>query len=171
MKPPQQAHVSDADPCGACPWRTANAGKPHPDGWYRRGNLARLWRQLRDGESMSCHPTDPDNEVSAAAQAAGYRPAPPGTTRLECRGAVVLVQREFHLLTNEYGNDVEAYRRARPRGLTKRGIGNLAIRLALGGVPLIGGPAMGRPNLNADVGYEPFLPWTPIAPDAPGGQP
>ncbi len=172
MKEKGEEHLSDADPCAACPWRTSNAGKPHPDGWYRRANLARLWRLLREGEPMSCHPTDPDNPVSEEAQAAGYRPAPPGSTRLECRGAVILVQREFHLLINRFGNDVAAYRSARPRALTKRGIGNIAVRLVLGGVPLVGGPKMARPDLNADVGYEPFLPWTPIASDGdPGTQP
>lgn len=165
------AHVSDADPCGACPWRRSNAGKRHPDGWYRRANLARLWQLLRHGDAMSCHPTDPDNPVSEEAIAAGYRPAPPDSRRLECRGALVLVQREMHLLVNRYDNDVRAYRADRPRGLSKHGIARVAARLMFGGVPFLGaGGKMARPDLNADVGYDPFLPWTPVTSDGdPGG--
>lgn len=165
---------SDAGPCPACPWRLSNQVKRHPDGWYTKANLKRLWAWLRNGNGMTCHPTDPGNEVSPAAQAAGYKPAPPGSTVLECRGAVILQQRELHKLTNTYDCNQRAYRAARPAGLTRIGVMELMARIVFGGVPLIGGLPMARPNLNADdVGYE-RLPWDPAAGDgAPvtGGQP
>lgn len=171
MTGPSLPDPSSADPCVHCPWRLSNQGKPHPDGWYTRGNLARLWKGLRAGEGMSCHPTDPDNHVSDAARAAGYRPAPPGTVRQECRGAVILQQREMHLLCDENGHDnnVKAYRAARPDGLTRQGIQAIAARLIFGGVPILGGPKMPRPNLNhPDTGYD-RLPWTPVAEDDTDG--
>lgn len=155
---------SAADPCKTCPWRTSNHDQPHPEGWYRRGNLDRLWKGLRDGESMSCHPTDPDNPVSEAAQAAGYRPAPPGTQRLECRGGAILQQREIHLFQTDHDGDLRAYRKARPSGMTRYGLQVIVLRLAFGGVPFIGGPPMARPDLNAPVGYR-KLPWTNITPE------
>lgn len=148
---------SDADPCGACPWRTANHARRHPDGWFTARNRDRLWVGLRRGEAMSCHTTDPDNPVSDKAQAAGYRPAPAGSQVLECRGGVILQQRELHLMINRYG-DVAAYRKARPRGLTRDGLRRLLARLAFGGMPFLGTPRMGRPDLNAEVGHTP-LPW------------
>jgi hypothetical protein len=162
---PRLPDPSSADPCVHCPWRLSNQGKPHPDGWYTRGNLARLWSGLRHGEAMSCHPTDPGNVVSEAAQAAGYRPAPPGTEPQECRGAVILQQREMHLLCDDgaYANNVKAYRKGRPAGLLRDGISVIAARLVFGGVPFLGGRKMARPNLNhPDVGYH-RLPWEPVA--------
>lgn len=159
---------SDADPCAGCPWRTANHGNRHPDGWYTARNQDRLWTGLRNGESMSCHPTDPGNEVSPAAQAKGYRPAPAAAEPLECRGAVILQQREIHLLGEDYGGSYALYRRARPGGLTRAGAAALALRIAFGGVPLLGGGRrMGRPNLNAPVSHRRLPPWTPIAEGQP----
>lgn len=148
---------SDADPCVACPWRTDNHARRHPDGWFSARNRNRLWTGLRRGEAMSCHATDPGNPVSEKAQAAGYRPAPAGSTVLECRGGVILQQRELHLLMHRYGN-LPAYRKARPRGLTREGMHRLLARLAFGGVPFLGAAKMGRPDLNAAVGHTP-LPW------------
>lgn len=164
---------SDADPCVACPWRNTNRGKRHPDGWYTKANLVRLWSGLRRGEAMSCHPTDPDNVVSDRAQAAGYRPAPAGSQVLECRGGIVLQQRELHLLQEEYDSDYRRYRRGRPLGLTREGLAYLVQRIAFGGVPFFGGPVMPRPSLNSPVGYD-RLPWTDVTDspaDPPGGQP
>lgn len=163
------AEPSSADPCGTCPWRTTNQGKPHPDGWYTAANRRRLWAGLRNGNGMTCHPTDPDNVVSPAAQAAGYKPAPEGAEFLECRGAVILQQREMQLLMHVHDGDQAAYRRARPPGLTRAGVAYMARRLLFPGVPMIGGPAMGRPNLDAPVSH-PRLPWTP-EPDPTEGQP
>jgi hypothetical protein len=155
----RDAAAGVADPCRACPWLTRNQGTRHPDGWYTKGNLARLWAGLRRGEGMSCHQTDPRNPVSPKAAAAGYRPAPDSAEVRECIGGLILQQRELHL----YGRllDLAAYRRARPRGLTRDGLATVVSRLAFGDTCL-GGPAMARPNLNhPDVGHTP-LPWTPI---------
>ena len=148
---------SEAPPCVACPWRDANRGKRHPDGWYTQANLARLWRGLRNGEPMSCHPTDPNNEVSPAAQAAGYRPAPPGTQLLECRGAIILQQRELWHLQETHDGDLKAYRAANPRGLTRDGVRALVARMVFGGTPFA--LKMARPDLNAAVGYSRLRPW------------
>jgi hypothetical protein len=149
--------MSAPDPCIACPWRTANHGRRHPDGWYTAANRDRLWAGLRRGEQMSCHPTDPDNPVSDAAAAAGYRPAPEHAQRRECVGAIVLQQRELMLV--QEAPTIAAYRKDRPRGLTREGIARLVERAIFGGTP-IGGPAMPRPDLNGEVGHGP-LPWTP----------
>lgn len=151
-----------ADPCPTCPWRITNQGKRHPDGWYTKANLNRLWAGLRNGYGMTCHPTDPGNEVSERAQAAGYRPAPPGTEPLECRGALILQQREVHLLTHQFAGDQRAYRTARPRGLTRAGVIYMMRRLLFGGVPMVGGAPMARPDLNAAVAHAP-LPWTNVS--------
>lgn len=64
------AEASTAGPCAQCPWRTSNQGKRHPDGWYTKANLRRLWAGLRRGERMTCHPTDPANPVSDKADQA-----------------------------------------------------------------------------------------------------
>lgn len=155
-----------ADPCGTCPWRNENHGKRHPDGWYTRRNQDRLWGGLRRGDAMSCHPTDPGNEVSPAAQAAGYKPAPEGAKVIECRGGMILQQREMHLLQEDHDNDLSAYRRARPFGLTRDGVRELVLRLLLGGVPFVGGRKMPLLNLDLPVSHH-RLPWTGM----PGAQP
>jgi hypothetical protein len=149
------------DPCLPCPWRTENHGKPHPDGWYTKTNRNRLWAGLRRGEDMSCHPTDPRNEVSEAAQAAGYRPAPERAEARECVGAWVLKQREVQIFQDLDG-DLARYRAERPRGLTRVGILAAVSRIIFGGT-FLGGPQVGRPNLNAPVGHD-GLPWTPRTP-------
>jgi hypothetical protein len=150
----------DAAACLPCPWRQSNRGKRHPDGWYTKANLRRLWAGLRRGEAMSCHPTDPGNPVSERAAAAGYRPAPAQAAVRECVGAQVLVQREMHLA--QHSSSLRAYRAARPGGLTKAGIAQTATRLIFGGTALSAAPRPPRPNLNdPDIGYEP-LPWEPI---------
>lgn len=153
-------------PCQACPWRLANQGKRHPDGWYTKANLQRLWAGLRRGEDMSCHPTDPANEVSEAAQAAGYRPAPEHAKTRECVGAAILKGREAMVLQTDYDSDITRYRRGRPRGLTRDGVVALIGRYVFGGTAL-GGRPLPKPDLdNAEVGYEPLGEWKPMARDA-----
>lgn len=131
-------------PCAACPWRTANQGRRHPDGWYTKANLRRLWAGLRRGERMTCHPTDPDN------------PTPPGVagpaeghpTR-ECAGALVLVQREAQRLGElvEAGGNLADYRRDHPRGLTRVGMAQVFANLQWGGV-MPGTLEMAKVDLN-----------------------
>lgn len=153
----------DTAPCKACPWRLTNQGKRHPDGWYTKANLARLWARLRRGEDMSCHPTDPNNPVSEQAQTQGYRPAPDHARIRECTGSLILRQREVVLLDTTFAANPTAYRRARPFGLTRDGIAAVITRAAFGGT-IIGGPPMPRPNLNEpDIGHQPLGEWTPPA--------
>lgn len=161
------AEPSEAEPCRTCPWRLDNHGKRHPDGWYTQRNRDRLWSGLRNGSAMSCHPTDPDNEVSPAAQAAGHKPAPADSQVLECRGGIILQQREVHLLTVAHGGDQRSYRAARPLGLTRAGIAAVVMRLLYGGVPLVGGRKMALPNLNAPVSHHRLPPWADVTEPPP----
>jgi hypothetical protein len=150
------------EPCRHCPWLLSNQSKRHPDGWYTRVNLRRLWAKMRRGEDMSCHPTDPTNPVSDRAKAAGYRQAPPGTEVMECIGSHIVRQREFLILTSDFGANVKAYRAARPKGLTRQGISALAARAIFGGIPLVGGRPLPKPDLNCtDVGHPDLGEWVP----------
>lgn len=99
-----------ADPCAACPWRTANHGKPHPDGYYTDANRKRLWAGLRTGDApgMTCHPTDPENQPVKASQ----------RTR-ECTGAWILLLREQRAF--EQSADLRSYQRCRKLALTRDG--------------------------------------------------
>lgn len=90
--------------CAACPWRVENHDKPHPDDWYSKENLFRLWTGLREGERMTCHPTDPKNPAATAGPAA----APDGADFHECAGAHAILQREL-VLYEEVGCDYDAY--------------------------------------------------------------
>lgn len=141
--------------CKQCPWRLSNQGTRHPDGWYTKANLRRLWSKLRRGDSMTCHPTDPANPIPE-----GARPVPEGTTTRECTGALVLQQREFMVvqahLTADPPGGLGNYRRERPSGLTK--IGAVAVMEEA----VFGGP---RPNLgDPDIGYEPLAWPHPMVP-------
>jgi hypothetical protein len=156
-------------PCVHCPWRTTNQGKPHPLGWYTKANLRRLWAGMRRGEDMSCHPTDPRNPVPD-----GARPAPEGSTTLECAGSLILKQREvmhFQQLAEDHpGEDpFKLYRQAHPRGLTRDGLWAVVSRAMFGGVPVIGGLAMTRPDLNEPGISAPGLAgWDPVAEGSAG---
>lgn len=162
--------ATNLDPCQACPWRESNQGKRHPDGWYTKANLARLWAKLRKGENMACHPTDRGNPVSDRALAAGYRPAGEHAQARECMGSVILQQREFVYLQGDCGVDLKLYRREHPRGLTKRGVLAMVDRAMFGDVAdsvreVMGheggiSQAMPKPDLNcADVHYPPLGHW------------
>lgn len=139
-----------AGPCRHCPWLTTNHRRRHPDGWFTKANRARLWAKLRTGDSMSCHPTDPNNPVSERAVAAGYRPAPATARTRECMGALILQQREFMVWQDVHGGDHAAYRKGRPGALTLGALARIAQRFLFGGVPT-GPAAMPKPNLNAPV--------------------
>lgn len=98
-------------PCAACPWRTANHRKPHPDGWYSDANRRRLWSGLRTGEApgMTCHPTDPENQ-----------PVGDKTVTKECAGAWLIIARECAAL-NE-AQSIAEYRRGRKLAMTREGL-------------------------------------------------
>jgi hypothetical protein len=122
---------ASSSPCLGCPWRTENHGKRHPDGWYSKANLRRLWAGMRRGEQMSCHPTDASNPVSEAAQEKGYRPAPERAQLRECAGAVIMTQRELMVFQDhvEAGGGFKAYRADRgSRAMTLDGLRRLVDR-------------------------------------------
>jgi len=149
-------------PCSACPWRESNQGTPHPHGWYTQKNLVRLWSKLRRGESMSCHPTDPRNEVPE-----GCKPVPEDATTHECTGALILQQREFmnlqdvcRALPSDSREGIRIYQGLNPKGLTRHGIGTILNRAIFGGALREGVP-MSQPNLNEDGISAPGLTWEP----------
>ena len=151
----EQAGEPTPSPCKACPWRLANQGTRHPDGWYTKANLRRLWGGLRRGEMMSCHPTDARLEVSDKAQAAGYTTAPEHSQTKECVGAHVLTQREFMRFQDDASGDFRAYWRLNPRGLTRNGLAALMARALFGGTVAGDGPRLPKPNLNdPETGFE-----------------
>lgn len=163
-----KVETATAKACAACPWRLANQGKRTPDGWYTKANLQRLWSKLRRGEAMTCHPTDPSNPVSERQQQAGHKPANCETPTRECAGALTLVQREFMVVQDylerhdEFNEGMAAYRRDRPRGLTRDGIAEVISRAVYAGVPVVGGAPMPKPDLsNAELGYPPLDGWEP----------
>ncbi len=141
-------------PCSSCPWLTVNHGKPHPDGWYTKGNRKRLWNGgLRHGDLMSCHKTDPHNPVPE-----GEKPVPGDTVVHECTGALILQQRELMLFqtaaehSEAVGDKRGSFKLYRQMGgtMTKMGLGEIVNRAMLGGTPF-GGLRMSRPDLNEPV--------------------
>ena len=142
-------------PCKFCPWRLANQGsRPDPHKFYTPGNLARLWKGLRNGARMSCHPTDP-----RMAEFAGYEALVDREVTNECAGALVIVQREFMTFQNlaaanpESKKVVALYRKQRPNGMTHSGLIALVERAMFGGT-ILNPIAMSRPNLgDEEIGY------------------
>lgn len=142
-------------PCVHCPWRLANQGsRPDPHKFYTPGNLARLWKGLRAGARMSCHPTDP-----RMAEFEGYEALADRAVTNECAGALVIVQREWMVFQGMCEADpggkktLQQYRRARPNGLLREGLIALMERAMFGGTAL-NPVAMARPDLgDAEVGY------------------
>lgn len=82
--------MTNKNPCTQCPWRISNHGKRHFGGFYRKQNLLRLWKKLRNGGGgmQSCHLTDPGHPDHLAAG------APENAKTQECPGSVILVVRE-----------------------------------------------------------------------------
>lgn len=141
-------------PCSACPWRTENHGKPHPDGWFTARNRERLWTQMKTGERMSCHPTDPDNPLPPGA------PPVKATETHECAGVLILFQREaVKIQSFPAPHAFRLYRKAHPRGLTKAGVAVLISRTVFGGVPMVGGPKMPLLDLMQAVSHPPLGDW------------
>ena len=112
-----------AKPCAQCPWRTENHGKRHPNGFYTKRNLKRLWNQVRKGGGVqSCHRTDTNHPDHVEAGAKGDQVH-------ECMGSIVLVWRELRAFENilaEAGMDMDEgvpqYLAQHPEGLSKRGL-------------------------------------------------
>lgn len=140
---------ANPSPCAACPWRTENHNKPHPLGWYSAKNRARLWAQLRNGELMSCHPTDPSNEVPE-----GVKPVAESVEPHECTGALILQQREMMRLQDSV--NFKSYRKEHPSGITIVGGRVLVGRL----ICFPGEVAMAKPNLNEPgIGHPKLADW------------
>lgn len=91
--------------CATCPWLKENHGKPHPHGWYLRGNLRRLWNGLRTGKApgMVCHSSDP-----ASSEYGSTKIVHPDTERRDCAGALILIIR--HINECEASSDLREYR-------------------------------------------------------------
>lgn len=150
-------------PCSTCPWLTANHGKPHPHKWFSKANRRRLWKGTRNGESMSCHRTDPDNEVPD-----GHRAVPEGTDVHECTGLLILQQREAvrfqaacEVADAEGKSDgLRRYCKANPGGLLRGGILALVERAMFHGT-VFGGVAMPGLDLNEPVSHDDLAPWSP----------
>lgn len=147
-------------PCSSCPWRLANQGsKPDPHKFFVKSNLARLWRGLRDGARMSCHPTDP-----RMAEFAGYEALVDREVTHECAGALTIVQREFMKFqelaeANPKGQTLKDYRKLYPKGLTVYGLRAVYERAVFGNSGL-SGVAMSTPDLNDnEIGYDVLGTW------------
>lgn len=146
--------VAPANPvaCAHCPWRLANQGKkPDPHHFYAKANLKRLWSGLRDGERMTCHPTD--DRMSEFEHAPKVKE---GTQTHECTGALVLQQREFMKFQDALERPFASYAHYSPR-MSKRGILAIVER-AMSWPDQI---PMARPDLSdPEVGYPPLGDWT-----------
>ena len=147
-------------PCKSCPWRLANQGsKPDPHKFYTKANLARLWKGLRDGARMSCHPTDP-----RMAEFAGYESLAERDTTHECAGALTIIQREFMKFqdlaeADPKGQTLKQYRKLYPKGLTRFGLVAIYERAVFGNSGLAG-TTMSMPDLNdAEIGYDVVGTW------------
>lgn len=147
-------------PCKACPWRLANQGsKPDPHKFYTASNLARLWRGLRNGARMSCHPTDP-----RMAEFKGYEALSDRDVTHECAGALTLQQRELMrfqdlALENPGGPTLKTYRKQHPKGMTREGLVSIVERTVFGGTGLDVVP-MATPDLNdTEIGYDVLGAW------------
>lgn len=141
--------------CSHCPWRIGNQGKRTTDGFYSKANLQRLWNGMKQGEQMSCHPTDPRmNEFESAP-----RVRDDATTHV-CAGATILLQREYMRFQELMQADGEmGYRRYRGLGgprLTRDALFQVAMRASVRVSNLIIS-ASGKPDLeDLDVQYPPL---------------
>ena len=159
----KQSSVKPANPkpCAACPWRLANQGRkdvaqPH---FYQPANLRRLWKGVRAGARMSCHPTDP-----RMSEWEGYEDCANREVTHECAGSLILQQREF-MRFQEYviaqpeakrGSLFKLYRLESPNGMTLEGLRAMVARVMFGGTPLggikmtaleLGDPEIGYPKI------------------------
>lgn len=158
---PRRSGVAPActTPCAACPWRTANHGRRHPDGWYTKANRDRLWAGMRRGAKMSCHPTDPENPIPD-----GAREVPADVVTRECAGILVLIQREMNIIDRMAATTddlARRYRKLRSRGLTLEGIAANIHRIMMSRIneaERLGVLPMTKVDLDLEVSHDP-LPW------------
>jgi hypothetical protein len=159
-------------PCAQCPWRTRNQSRRDRHGFYRLENLRRLWEGLRDGERMTCHPTDPD-----MAEFAGYEQTAGAQKTCECAGALVVIQRELTRLDAAYRRAKERRRTSGlgdyleivgPFALTREGAAAHVFAMLAGRTPLCGGVDVRHVDLNEPGIGVPGLPtWGECELDPP----
>jgi hypothetical protein len=152
-----QLRPANPNACAVCPWRVANQGcKPDPHKFYTTTNLKRLWKGLRNGARMSCHPTDPRMIAFE-----GYEDNANRETTHECTGGLILQQREFMIFQAIVEGQKDAqkktglrdYTHDRPNGLTRGGLIAMMERAVFGGTPF-DSVAMSTPDLdNNAIGY------------------
>lgn len=162
----QSLTTAHPKPCAHCPWRVENQGKRHKHGFYTKANLRRLWSGLKNGERMTCHPTDPE-----MAEFEGYEKTADREVTYECAGALILVQREVMRFQSQYTDTIDptpeatkaalkAYREKHPKGLTKVGLFRHMMAVAFDGNPMTG-PRAATPDLNTEgIGHPDLVPWT-----------
>ncbi len=122
--------------CKECPWRKSNQGKRTKGGFYTKANLRRLWAGLRTGEApgMTCHGADPRGKAIDAEPVEDLG----GESKVECAGALLLVQRELRKIEADPSSYPFRLRTALARrGAWWWGIG----RCAMADTPM-GGPSM-----------------------------
>jgi hypothetical protein len=131
----ERVEPANPHPCDDCPWRTANFNKkPDPHKLYTVTNLKRLWRGMRKGINMTCHPTDP-RMVEYEGVKAGSEDKPAH----ECTGSLILKLRElqkFDILCRknpDAPNLFKLYQAFHPWGMTKAGMADLMARVVMPG--------------------------------------
>lgn len=142
MKPAKCIHV-----CPTCPWLKANHGAPNPPGfaaakakdaglinWYSTANLKRVWQQIRRGDLMSCHNTEPDAHEWGGKQRPGAQPN-------HCAGALVAVIRHTDAL-NAAASLKDYKAKAGKLAMTRQGFIRWVERATFGGgLPSVQTPA------------------------------
>lgn len=141
----QQVKKENQAPCKTCPFLRANYGKPNPEGydpnpeagqydWYTKKNLLRIWNELRRGEAMVCHDTDPN------ASFYGGKDSKPGIERV-CIGSLAVIYRHakaYEKITLQhpswtFAKVFSAYRKkAGKYPMTREGIRTWLLRIFFG---------------------------------------
>jgi hypothetical protein len=159
-------------PCAQCPWRTRNQTRRDRHGFYKLENLRRLWDGLRDGERMTCHPTDPE-----MAEFDGYEATAGRERTRECAGALVLIQRELvrfqtATTTARRGDALARYSSVvGEHAMTREGIAAHLFTMLAGRTPLCGGVEVRNVDLNEPDIAMPDLPaWGECPLDPPGAR-
>lgn len=117
---PEPKPVSaSGNPCQECPFRKSNAGREHPHGVYSNEQFTTEWKRVTEGDFFACHVTAPDlHPYDERSKTAGYVTPVETGQRPECAGSALAIQREIALAA-EYP-DYDAYKAARPTGLSRR---------------------------------------------------
>lgn len=119
---------ANGNPCQECPFRKSNTGREHPRDFYRPDQFASEWRRVSDGDFFACHIMAPDlHPHDERSKAAGYVTPIETGSRPECAGSALAIQREIELAAT-YAT-LEAYKAARPAGLSLDAFARIAARI------------------------------------------